>query len=363
MAAEEETVERAESTYEFSCNDDTDTISLTDTVKSEYDTDIFQLDCILAEAQADDDDDKMMYLVKWSGWSKYSSTWQYADDFTGDAARTLWEWQEERMRRTRGHKDDFDVDRWQDEKDQIAQARHDRHQKRNKRRKKLGKPVVDYGESEDSDNADDEGDTGMPDASKSKSSKQGDRREMSSESEDEVPLLRRRQSIQDHAKASINSSGKSKHRRPFDDESSDEESGLFVGSTPTPRASKPTTASPTIDARPTRKRRTDAEIQRDKDQTRELLKRKKGVAVAVDKAAKSAAATTSTSNTPAKRTEVKAKVTQSSFFANMAQQRKPSATAAQTDMPPPAAQPGAPVARMVRRAPAGMKRFAYNAQF
>lgn len=382
MSAEEEVVERAESTYEFSCDDDTDTISLTDTVKTEYDTDIFQLDCILAEAKDEDDDEKMMYLVKWSGWSIYSSTWQSAEDFTGDAARTLWEWQEERMRRTRGHKEEFEIDRWQDDMDRIAQARYERHHKRNKRRKKLGQPEVEYdGEAEDSDDADDDGDAEMQEASTSLSSKRGTRAEMvsqSSDSDDDIPIVRRRKSVpseKDVAKASSSSSTKPKRRGPFEDDSNDEDS-LFVRTTPVPRASKTSTTPSSADSKPTRKRRTDAEIQREKEHTRELQKRKKGTAVPVDKSTKSAPTKASTSTVAQpKRTEVKAKPQASSYFQNLTQQRKPSTTTTQTNMPPPplGQAPVAKMAKMVRSgktttkpksAPAaGMKCFAYNLQY
>ena len=117
------------------------------------------MDHILREGVASDHDDEgnvvevPMCLVKWTGYSYYSSTWETEDQFV-NKGKVIDEWRGRQMKLLRGGTDDFDYEEWVEEMAQLQARQVRRHARRNKKRRALGLPEKVY---KDDDDADDEG--------------------------------------------------------------------------------------------------------------------------------------------------------------------------------------------------------------
>lgn len=152
--------EREDSVYE-SESEGTDNISLTDTDVSDWDENAqWETEEILVDADFDVEQEdgsvvtERQYLVKWKGYSKYKATWEPRENLE-NADLTLWKWNENRMRKTRGGTEpDFDVEQWEQEKAEIEAKRARRHERRNKKRRQLGHDEKTYADSDEE--ADDE---------------------------------------------------------------------------------------------------------------------------------------------------------------------------------------------------------------
>lgn len=112
--------------------------------------------------------------------------WETAANFR-DADATLFEWQEEKMRRARGFKEPFDYDAWLEERKEIDDKRGRRHERRNKRRGQLGLPLTHHPNDDGSTGSaamsmsDGESDDGVPLIQRLRAKK----------SDDDVPLVQR----------------------------------------------------------------------------------------------------------------------------------------------------------------------------
>lgn len=149
------TSHRAETEY-GSDSEDTDNVSLADTEESNSEEQ-YDLDSILEEADFDIETEdgsiktKKFYLIKWSGYSRYRSTWEPTENLIVNDDDALHEWQVEKMRRTRGFKEPFDLNAFEEAVENITAKRVRRHVRRNKKRARLGYPQVDYPMDQDSE--------------------------------------------------------------------------------------------------------------------------------------------------------------------------------------------------------------------
>ncbi|KAI9716940.1 MAG: hypothetical protein M1812_005089 [Candelaria pacifica] len=133
---------------------DDDSISLTSTIGSER-FDEYIVDAILAEDPLErGHSGPLVYLAKWEGYPLNRSTWEPIDSFSED---TLQEWQDQKMRITRGYEKPFDIKKFEAGQAKIEQAQLDRQARRRAKKIKLGLPVPPLvSASEDSDEAEEE---------------------------------------------------------------------------------------------------------------------------------------------------------------------------------------------------------------
>lgn len=220
--------ERAESPLHYE-SDDTDTISVVDTVVSDYEgreDEDWELEGIIGEASFDEVDENgdvhqvKRYLLKWKGYSIYRSTWETEENLVEGTPDTWLRWQEQKMRVARGLTKPFDTEQWEEEVAERTEHRIRRHERRNRRRQALGMPTVYYEGEQDYDQV-----------------------EAPGESSDEEPVK------------ALSRRTKQVHSDSDDD--------------------MPTTTTGR------KKRRTRAAVERDEQKRIELLKRKKGTAVPV----------------------------------------------------------------------------------
>lgn len=124
----------------------TDDLSLNDTDDAFDENAKWEMDHILHEGEVSelDDEGNVMhvptYLVKWTGYSYYSATWERQEQFE-DSKSVLHDWQARQMKRLRGATGadlDFEYDEWDDEMTQLQERRERRHAGRNKKRRTLG---------------------------------------------------------------------------------------------------------------------------------------------------------------------------------------------------------------------------------
>lgn len=139
------------------------------------------------------------------------------------------------MRVVRGFADPFDVDAWEAKKDARDMKRIRRHEKRNRKRVLLGLPVVNYDEENEDDT-----DAGQA----SSNDEQIETLEVENTTSDDEPVFKRTRKM------------------PADDSSGED----IADRSPNKR-----------------KRRTAEQMEREREHTRMLLKRRKGVAIPVDK--------------------------------------------------------------------------------
>jgi len=281
---------RQESTYETSCAE-TDDVSLADTDQPDYDVNAaWDIDKILAQAEFESDSDGepivddagepstvTKYLVKWTGYSLKSATWQDEQAFVDGAKKILWAWHDQHMNEKRGYKEAFDIRRWEDWCNTIDDVRDERHAKRNKKRKKLGLPVVVY-PTDDADAGDEEeeeshtiGARTREKAGKGRGRAEANEDELgsgdmdiSSSAADDEPLSSRSRTVK---VAPVRTT----KRLPFidsdvDDNGKNQSDGDDIRMTGSGRI---------------KRRRTADAMEKEREQTRELMKRKKGRAVPV----------------------------------------------------------------------------------
>ena len=138
--------DREETVY-GSASENTDAVSLNDTEDSDN-ADEYGVDSILYEGDIDiEQEDGSIkavrhYLIKWTGYSAYRSSWEPESNLSGNGGDTLHEWQEEKMRRDRGFREHFDLEAFEIWREKITARRNRTHERRNKKRAKLGKPLV-----------------------------------------------------------------------------------------------------------------------------------------------------------------------------------------------------------------------------
>jgi len=351
---------RQESTYETSCAE-TDDLSLADTDQPDYDVNAaWDIDKILAQAEFEDDSDGepitddagepstvTKYLVKWTGYSLKSATWQDEEAFVDGAKKILWAWHDQHMNEKRGHKEAFDIGRWEDWCNKIDDVRDERHAKRNKKRKKLGLDVVVYATDEaDADDEEEEDSRDVGARTRQKAGKGKGRAEangdelgsgdmdISSSAADDDPLASRSRAVK---VASVRTT----KRLPFTDsdvddndkKQSDGDDVIMTGSTRTKR------------------RRTAVAMEKEREQTRELMMRKKGRAVPVTQGSRTGIARNEDPPKPNTKSVVVAKakdIAPSGYFASLKARTTPIArpTASTTDAASQSAS-AAPTARMV----------------
>jgi len=351
---------RQESMYETSCAE-TDDVSLADTEQPDYDVNAaWDIDKILAQAEFESDSDGepitddagepstvTKYLVKWTGYSLKSATWQDKEAFVDGAEKILWAWFDQHMNEKRGHKEVFDVGRWEDWCNKVDDVRDERHAKRNKKRKKLGLPVVVYPTDDaDADDEEVEESHDVPLRTKDKKAGKGKGRaeadgdelgsgdmDISSSAADDEPLSTRRSNAR---VASVRTT----KRLPFtdsdvDDNDKNQSDGDDVIMTGSARI---------------KRRRTAVAMEKEREQTRELMKRKKGRAVPVAQGRRTSNAhEESTPKQKSKSAVVKAKdIAPSSYFASLKARTAPTARPAVSTTDAASQSAGAaPTARMV----------------
>ncbi|KAL8776113.1 MAG: hypothetical protein Q9194_003360 [Teloschistes cf. exilis] len=138
---------------------DDDTVSLTSTVLSEP-LGVYELDAIVAEKRWDG---VLMYLVKWKDYPYSRCTWEVKEQF-GDK-ETLKDWDERKMRVTRGLAEAFDLDTWEREMEKVRADTDKRKALRRRKRIDLGIPVEDLPETDQSFPFEDSTDDDTSDAS------------------------------------------------------------------------------------------------------------------------------------------------------------------------------------------------------
>lgn len=115
---------------------DLDSISITSTRSSDEEAE-YSVEKINAEEQ--DDEGVMKYLVKWEGYPVHLSTWEPAENLI--SAQILPNWENEKEEIASGVRAPFDLDDFWEQQEQQMEAKAERHHRRVAKRKKLGIPV------------------------------------------------------------------------------------------------------------------------------------------------------------------------------------------------------------------------------
>jgi hypothetical protein len=168
----------------------------------------------------------------------------------------------------RGLDPGLDLAEWQDELDKIDYLKKQRQRLRNKKRRRLGQEEVIYPNSDDEDGGDEQSEiedvrpVGKSISRQNAVTSGSDVMDTAESEDDDMPLVRRTSvvPVQVNARPAGARRGSPAKRGPFEDESSDED-----------ESTKPVNAP--------KKRRTAAAAEQDRQKTRELQKKKKGMAV------------------------------------------------------------------------------------
>ena len=110
-----------------------DSISVTSTVSGHDPDQEFSVENILAQRLYEDGN--MYYLVEWTDFPLHESTWEPESNI-GPDLKAIWE--EDKAKHATGELKPFDVQRFEDAKEQAAREKTARHQRRNRKRRKLG---------------------------------------------------------------------------------------------------------------------------------------------------------------------------------------------------------------------------------
>lgn len=128
-------------------NNEDDNISLASTVSVQHDSDEeFDVEDVLCEAEGDDG--KPTFLVKWERYPLYQCTWEPEHNL-GDELMEAW--REKKRRQEAGEEEAFDVRVFHGACDKAEEEKADRHRRRNAKRKKLGLPLTEPFDSSSSE--------------------------------------------------------------------------------------------------------------------------------------------------------------------------------------------------------------------
>ena len=122
---------------------DDDTVSLTSTMFSEEQA-RYEVEAILAEINKDGE---MLYLTKWQGYEDYANTWEPKENFDQDT--TFKDWQERKMRISRGREKPFSVEAWKASKRRHEAETEARRRRRREKKKRMNIEVDDSLSSSD----------------------------------------------------------------------------------------------------------------------------------------------------------------------------------------------------------------------
>lgn len=114
-----------------------DSVSLTSTTESDGEGKEYAVDRILAEWETDGE---TSYLTKWDGYPEEQSTWQLRETFNPEEAGgqdVFKEWQERKMRISRGYEKPYDIDDWERRNKKLEEEVLDRRDRRRRRKAKL----------------------------------------------------------------------------------------------------------------------------------------------------------------------------------------------------------------------------------
>lgn len=145
---------------------DDDTVSLTSTVLSKHaDDEEFSLEGVLAEIE---EDGRTFYFVKWEGYPEYENSWVLRENFQSE--QTLHDWQDRKMRISRGLEEPFDLEAFYDRRQEYFDKQDKRKQRRREKRIRLGLPVDPLNVKSSTDEDDDAQDSApyKPNTSKSR---------------------------------------------------------------------------------------------------------------------------------------------------------------------------------------------------
>ena len=111
-----------------------DSVSLTSTTISDGDGKDYEVERILGEWETDG---IMWYLTKWEGYPEVQATWQLRETFNRPEKGgydVFKEWQATKMRVSRGYEKPYDIDDWEDRREEAK--RKEVHRKARRKRKK-----------------------------------------------------------------------------------------------------------------------------------------------------------------------------------------------------------------------------------
>ena len=113
-----------------------DSVSLTSTLISDGEGKEYDVECILAEFETDG---VMSYLTKWDGYPIEECTWQLKESFNPEenGHDVFKEWQERKMRISRGYEKALDIDAWEETREKIRQKTEDRRNHRHKKKARM----------------------------------------------------------------------------------------------------------------------------------------------------------------------------------------------------------------------------------
>ncbi|KAL6720247.1 hypothetical protein ACLMJK_002168 [Lecanora helva] len=129
-----------------------DSVSLTSTIESDGEGKEYDVDRILAEWETEG---VMWYLTKWEGYPEVQATWQDRQTFNPseegghDAFK---DWQERKMRVTRGYEEPYDISDWERKFEEAKNETNRRRARRRRKKMRLKKIVDGVPSSEDESN-------------------------------------------------------------------------------------------------------------------------------------------------------------------------------------------------------------------
>lgn len=117
-----------------------DSVPTTSTVESDEEGKEYEVECILAEWT--EKNQETAYLTKWTGYPELRCTWQLMNTFNdieeggGDVFK---EWNEKKMRVSRGYEQAFDIDAWEDREKEEKEKTKLRRQRRARKKARLNR--------------------------------------------------------------------------------------------------------------------------------------------------------------------------------------------------------------------------------
>ncbi|KAK3671718.1 hypothetical protein LTR78_008451 [Recurvomyces mirabilis] len=116
---------------------DVDSVA-SNTTEGSDELEIYNVDRVLAE-KVDDEDGKLKYLLKWTGYGDHRSTWEPRENV--QSGNILIDWKQRKLKIQQGEEQPFDLEAWEDECQSLYDQSLERRRRRKQKRRRRGMTV------------------------------------------------------------------------------------------------------------------------------------------------------------------------------------------------------------------------------